>query len=165
LRTVKRKEVNMKMGKSRRVAIAVLLSVLLVSTVVGVALAQTTTGDQSPVNSLMSRVAQILGIDQQKLQDAFTQAQKEMRDEALDNYLKDLVTQGTITQQQSDQYKTWWESQPDISVPGLDTGHAFGAPPGGTGGPGGMMGDRGHRGGPPPAPSSSPTPAASSSTQ
>jgi hypothetical protein len=38
-----------------------------------------------------------------------------MRDEALDNYLKNLVSQGKITQAQADEYKAWVNSRPDMS--------------------------------------------------
>ena len=43
-----------------------------------------------------------LGIDQQKVEDAFTQARSEMKNEALDNYLKGLVEKGMITQEEAD---------------------------------------------------------------
>ena len=49
------------------------------------------------------------------MEDAFAQAQSDMRNEALDNYLKNLVSQGKITQQQADQYKQWWQSRPDTT--------------------------------------------------
>ncbi|MDD5338360.1 MAG: hypothetical protein PHG35_02980 [Dehalococcoidales bacterium] len=34
--------------------------------------------------------------------------------EALDKYLDKLVEDGTITQDEADQFKSWWESKPDI---------------------------------------------------
>jgi flagellar basal body-associated protein FliL len=37
--------------------------------------------------------------------------------EALDNYLQHLIDNGTITQEEANQFNTWWESRPDI--PGL----------------------------------------------
>jgi hypothetical protein len=37
--------------------------------------------------------------------------------EALDNYLQKLVDDGKITQEEANQFKTWWESRPDI--PGI----------------------------------------------
>ncbi len=101
--------------KKKLVIIGVLVAaVLLVGGVAGVALAQTgSTDNTTPANTLLARVATILGIDQQKVEDAFTQAKKEMQDEALDNYLAKLVEQGKITQEQADQYKTWWSSRPE----------------------------------------------------
>ncbi len=101
------------------VMVAVLLAVvLLVGGIGGVALAQTGSTSDGSGNTLLARVATILGIDQSKLESAFDKAQKDMRQEALDNYLKSLVEQGKITQAQADQYKSWWQSKPDLP-PGL----------------------------------------------
>ena len=69
----------------------------------------------SQPKTLLARVAAILGIEQQKVEDAFAQAQSEMQDEALDNHLKNLVDQGKITQEQADQYKAWVKSKPDMT--------------------------------------------------
>jgi hypothetical protein len=66
----------------------------------------------TPGKSLADRVAAILGIDQTKVENAFTQAQKDTQDEALTNWLNSQVTQGKMTQAQADQYKTWWQSRP-----------------------------------------------------
>lgn len=73
-----------------------------------------TTADSG--KTLMARVATILGIDEEELQSAFTQAQKEMQVEALDTRLSELVATGKITQQQADEYKSWYNSKPDDSV-------------------------------------------------
>lgn len=37
--------------------------------------------------------------------------------EAMDNYLQRLIDEGKITQDEANQFKTWWEAKPDI--PGL----------------------------------------------
>ena len=82
----------------------------------GAVYAQTGSTDNTTAGkTLLGRVAEILGIDQQKLQDAVAQAQREKQEEALDNYLKSLIDQGKITQEQADQYKAWWQSRPDMS--------------------------------------------------
>ena len=122
------------MWRSKKfIIIAVVAAVVVAAgTMGGVALAQTGSGStgQTSQTTLMARVAKILGIDQTKLEDAFKQAQTEQRNEALDTYLKKLVTDGKMTQQQADQYKQWWQSKPN--VPGLNVP-----------GPGGHMGMRG----------------------
>jgi len=100
--------------RKKFIVVAVLAAVILAGSVGGVALAQTGNGDDSQPKTLIARVAEILGIDQQKLEDAFAQARSEMRDEALDSYLHDLVEQGTITEEQAVQYKAWWQARPDI---------------------------------------------------
>jgi hypothetical protein len=80
--------------------------------------AQTTPATPTGQDELLGRVAKILGIDQSKLESAFTQARKEMSTERLDQYLKKLVTDGKLTQQQADQYKQWIQSRPNITLPG-----------------------------------------------
>ncbi|MBI4286065.1 MAG: hypothetical protein HY670_09260 [Chloroflexi bacterium] len=68
--------------------------------------------------TLLAKVATILGIEQQKLADAFAQAKREAQEAALDAYLQKLVEQGKITQEQADQYKAWLKSKPDVPLPG-----------------------------------------------
>jgi hypothetical protein len=103
--------------RKKFIIVAVLATtVLLVGSIGGLAFAQTgSTDNTTSGKTLLARVATILGIDQQKVENAFAQAQREMRDEALDSYLKNLVDQGKITQQQADQYKAWVKSSPDMS--------------------------------------------------
>jgi hypothetical protein len=117
----------------------VLGAVLLAGIIGGAALAQTTTGSSGSGTSLVARVAAILGIDKQKVEDAFAQAQKDMEAERLDSQLKALVADGTLTQQQADQYKQWRQSMPTmpsgIGLPGMggDKGmRGFGGPPPGS---------------------------------
>jgi len=96
--------------------VGLLAAVLLIGSIGGVALAQTENGDDSQPKTLLARVAEILGIDQQKVEDAFAQAQSEMQTEALQNRLQNLVDQGEITQGEADQYLEWQQSRPDVPV-------------------------------------------------
>ena len=118
----------MRIGKV--VILPVLLAVGLLVGGLG-ALAQTPPGDQAPTQTLLARVATILGTQEQALKDAFVKAQGEMQMEALTERLKNLVEKGTITQQQADQYLQWWQARPD-SLPGhpWGLGGRFGGPPG-----------------------------------
>lgn len=77
-------------------------------------------------DALLTRVADILGIDKQDLENAFTQAQRETRENALDTRLQELVKQGAWTQQQADAYKAWIKARPD--VPPLRLGPALEQP-------------------------------------
>ena len=117
------------MWKSKKfILIALLAVIVLVGSTVGVVFAQTGNGDESQPKALLGRVAEILDIDQQKLEDAFTQARSEMRDEALDSRLQNLVDQGKITQDEATQYKEWWQSRPAMQLPrpfGHFGGHGF----------------------------------------
>ena len=65
-------------------------------------------------DALLTRVADILGIDEGNLKNAFEQAQRELRENALDARLQELVKQGTWTQQQADAYKAWIKARPDV---------------------------------------------------
>lgn len=114
------------MWRSKKfIVIAVLSAVVLVGSIGGVVLAQTENEDSNLGNqrtALLERVSAIYqektgnAIDPQVLEDSFTQAQSELRDEALDNYLQKLVDEGKITQDEADQYKTWRQARPDVSI-------------------------------------------------
>lgn len=124
--------------RKKFIIIGLLATVLLVGSVGAVAFAQTENGDDSQPKTLLARVAEILGIDQQKVEDAFAEAQSEMRAEALDSRLQYLVDQGKITQDEADQYKEWWQARPDTPLPtplGRFGSHGF---------RGGMMWGGGH---------------------
>lgn len=92
---------------------AVLVAAMLVTGMPGTALAQ---DDQTPERrgALVARVAEILNINQQELEDAFKQAQRELREEALEARLQELIASGTLTQQQADEFRAWIETRPDI---------------------------------------------------
>lgn len=74
----------------------------------------------------LARVAEILGIDKQKLADAFKQAHREQQQKALDEWLKKLVEKGVITEERAKAYRDWLESRPEgapgILCPGLAPG-------------------------------------------
>jgi hypothetical protein len=92
---------------------AVLVAAMLVTVMPRTALAQV---DQIPERrgALMARVAQILDIDQQALENAFKQAQSGFREQALDTRLQELVNEGAWTQQQADAFKAWIKARPDV---------------------------------------------------
>lgn len=71
----------------------------------------------SPIQSLVSRVAGILGLDEQEVQYAFDQATREIQDEALQRKLAYLVESGKITQEQADEYAEWYGSRPESLGP------------------------------------------------
>jgi hypothetical protein len=103
------------MWRKKKFIIGLLAAVLIICAGLGgVAFAQDNDED-SQTKTLIARVAEILSIDQQQLEDAVTQARTEMREEALDNYLQNLVDEGTITEDQAAEYKDWLDSRPDIT--------------------------------------------------
>jgi len=122
------------MWRSKKfVIIAILTVVVLAGILGGVAIAsaddQNANQPQADGTKLLDKVAEIYqkntgtAIDPQELQKAFTEAQKEMRNEALDKYLNSLVDQGKITQDQAKQYKDWLNAKPDVPFgPGFKGG-------------------------------------------
>ncbi|MBM3154878.1 MAG: hypothetical protein FJ008_06030 [Chloroflexi bacterium] len=106
------------MRKIFKFTIAPLLATILIISTTGIALAQPQ--DQWPEKraALLTRVADILNIDQQKLEGAFKQALQEQLEEAFNQRLNELITAGTVTQQQADQLKAWLKSKPDIPAVG-----------------------------------------------
>ena len=102
------------MWRKRKFIIILLGAVLIIAAGIGgVAMAQESEEDSQP-DTLLARVARILGIDQQTVEDAFEQAKAEMHEEALDRYLQDLVDEGIISEEKAAEYKAWLESRPDI---------------------------------------------------
>jgi hypothetical protein len=109
------------MWRNKKWALAIVLAVvviLAVGVIGGVVYAQS--GPGTPANNtgdkLMAKVAEKLGISQDKLETAFKDAQKELREEALSSRLDKLVEEGKITQEQADKYQEWWQSRPDVPV-------------------------------------------------
>jgi hypothetical protein len=78
-----------------------------------------------PMQTLISKVANILGLPEQQVADAFKQARQEMQDEALQNWLQKLVDEGKITQEEADQYLEWWQARPNTTF-GLGEGFQLG---------------------------------------
>ena len=58
----------------------------------------------------MTRVAEILGIEEEKVNDAFNQARKEM----FESRLKEAVESGKLTQEDADEKLEWLKSNPEL---------------------------------------------------
>ena len=104
----------------------VLAVVILIGATAGVVFAQTG-ASKTPVaqvtsavagfsENLTARIAKILGIDQQKLDAAIKQANTDLQNQRLDDYLNQLVQSGKITKDQANQYKTWLNSNPNAGA-------------------------------------------------
>ena len=104
--------------KKKFLIIALIATVVLAGSIGGVIIAQAaegTTGTATQPKTILARVAEILGIDQTKLEAAVKQAQSEAATDALKNRLQALVNAGTITQAQADEYLNWMQSKPDMT--------------------------------------------------
>lgn len=79
-------------------------------------LAQESEGETSPL-SIFARMANILGLDEQDVQDAYEQARQEMLNEQFEErigqQLDALVESGRITQEQADELRAWYAERPE----------------------------------------------------
>ena len=102
------------MWRSKKlIIVTVLVAVILTGSIGGIVLAADNGEDSQPeaqYGMLLDRACEIyeqktgVAIDQEALKDAFSQAQSELRAEAMQNRLQNLVDQGQITQEQADDY-------------------------------------------------------------
>lgn len=68
-------------------------------------------------DELLSRVSDILGISEEELRDAFTQAKQEMMgercEEAFYEFLEQAIEEGLITEEEAEEIEEWWEQRPE----------------------------------------------------
>ena len=100
------------MTRKRWLIGTVLAALMALGIAGGVVLAQEADED-SMMKSFAGRVAEILGLEETRVQDAMDQARQEMFSERLQTKLDRMVESGRITQEQADEYKAWVESRPD----------------------------------------------------
>ena len=98
--------------KKKIAAIAVAIGVLSLGLVGGVILADEAE-EARKGKGLIARVAEILGLEEDTVQDAFDQARGEIRDESVENWLDAAVEKGTLTQDQADSLQEWYDDRPD----------------------------------------------------
>jgi hypothetical protein len=102
------------MKKPRWLVVGLLTRVMAVGVMGGTALAHTNGEDGStPIQSVASRVAGILGLAETDVQDAMNQVRTEMQNDILQRMLNHKVEQGLITQEQADEYLGWYLSRPE----------------------------------------------------
>ncbi len=77
----------------------------------------------------MSRVAQILEMDEQQVTDAFQDAVRTSSDEAVQAKLDMLVEKERLTQEQADEIEAWFDDRPE-ELNGFGMGNVRGAGPG-----------------------------------
>lgn len=105
------------MSKKVKIILSVLLAaVVLTVGVASVAMAQTPPPPQpqSEGKSLLARVAEILGgnVTEQKLIDAFKQANIEARNNAINRVLERAVSDNCISSAEAEQIRQWWQQRP-----------------------------------------------------
>ncbi len=70
----------------------------------------------APKPSMASRVAVILGLGEEVVQNAFAQASQEKQDDSMAYRLEHLVENEKLTQAEADAILTWFQSRPDAAT-------------------------------------------------
>ena len=70
----------------------------------------------APKQSMASRVAEILDMEEEVLQNAFDQARREKQDDSLAYRLEHLVADEKLTQAEADKILVWFRSRPDAAA-------------------------------------------------
>ncbi len=98
-------------------AAVLVLTVALTTNVFAQEEASTTPG---PIQTFISKVATILGIDEAQVTAAVKQAAQETRDEMVQQGLQKAVDKGRLTQEQADEVQQWWQDRPEVlQQPGI----------------------------------------------
>ena len=111
--------------RKRWIVVTALAGVLTLGILGGTALAHSD-GDSNRSASIHSRVAEILGIDDQQVLDAFQQAAQEQREARIQHRFDDLVESGTLTREQADDMLAWLDARPSFSDSDTQSGRLFG---------------------------------------
>lgn len=114
------------MKKSKKFVIALALGAAILAGSLGGVVLAADNGDEikstTKTEILLDKVATnyfgLTGeeLDIEALQNAFGQARDDLRAEALQDRLDNLVAEGVITQEEADEWSSWWDLKPDISV-------------------------------------------------
>ena len=105
------------------IVVSVLAAVLSVGAIMGTALAQTDDSDgggSSSVSRFVEVLADKLDIGEEELQSAIDETREELREEfeaaaeaKLIAKLDEMVAAGKLTQEQADEYLSWYRDRPD----------------------------------------------------
>lgn len=72
-----------------------------------------TGSDGGPRQVFISKVAEILELDEEQVADAFIQARQEMREEFQQQRLQTAIEEGLITEAEAEQIQEWWQNRPE----------------------------------------------------
>ena len=98
----------------RWIMVLAITGIFIALVTAGAVLAQESGSEEAPSRqSLASRVATILGLEEAVVKDALVQARRDIRDERIQKRLDRLVENGRQTQEQADELKKWYDSRPD----------------------------------------------------
>jgi hypothetical protein len=108
------------MTKKRKLLIGVLVGTMALTGVLIGTVSADNERNGSQGDTILARVAEILGIDQADVENAFQQAMEEERaqrqsemEAAREARIQELIDEGVVTQEQVDEWEAWLESRPD----------------------------------------------------
>ena len=108
------------MSNRRKIIAGVLVATMALAGVLAGTISADDEGGATPRNNVLARVAEILGLPQADVENAFEQAMTEQREErqaemqaARDARLQDLIDEGVLTQEQVEEWESWLEARPD----------------------------------------------------
>ncbi len=130
----------------KKLLLGLVIGALLAGALTGAAFAQAggTTSKGSPRDTFLDSLAQKLGIERSRLDEALKSANTEVKAGELDSRLARLVTSGKLTQAQADEFKAWLNARP-ASANSILPGAGFMGGPHGRGGHGKGMPEFGNK--------------------
>ena len=112
----------------RKISILVAIGVLALGLTAGVVMAQDSGNgtSSSEEQTFAARVAKILGLEDEAVKSAFTQASRQAEDEAYRARLDRMVEAERLTQEDADARFIWFQGRPDSTVSEYGkSGHSF----------------------------------------
>ena len=97
----------------KKLLVGLAAAVLVVLGVAGGTVLAQSADEDGEKKSFAERVASILGLDSDTVEDALNQARSEMQDERTDSRLDKAVEAEKITQEQADAYSDWLDDRPE----------------------------------------------------
>ncbi|MCK4324296.1 MAG: hypothetical protein KAW89_07180 [Armatimonadetes bacterium] len=106
------------MKKHMKLGVVAIVAVLaLTAGIAATALALSPEGEAASVDGprqvFVSKVADILGLEDEQVADAFRQASQQMREEAQQQRLQEAVENGLITEEEAGMIQEWWQDRPE----------------------------------------------------
>jgi CO dehydrogenase/acetyl-CoA synthase alpha subunit len=114
------------MSKKVKILVSVLIvAVLLIAGGTATVLAQEEQTQEQPVevesepvrycqnDALLAKVAELLGMTTEELNEVFEQAQQELKDEVIIEYIKKAAENGIITPEEAEEIIEWWKARPE----------------------------------------------------
>lgn len=95
------------------IALAAVLVLTVALTTNVFAQEEASSASQGPLQTFISKVATILGIDEAQVTAAVKQAAQETQDEMVQQRLQKAVDNGNLTEEQATDIQEWWQDRPE----------------------------------------------------